>query len=101
MSGGSLGYVYSKEPEELLEQSNLEYLQHTEERLLKLGYIDIARDVRRLIEYSISARNRIDVLHDQLRDVFRAVEWELSGDYGRDDLIRVLEKYRTAEEQEA
>ena len=98
MSGGRLDYLYSKEPYEMLEQSNLEYLQYAEDRLLKLGYTDIARDVRRLIEYSISARNRISVLHDQLRDVIHAVEWELSGDYGKDNLFQVLEGYRESKE---
>ena len=92
MSGGSLGYLYCAEPESLFDR--ISDMERVEQELLRIGYSDVARDVRRLIEYCQSAYNRIDVLSEQLKDVFHAVEWRLSSDYGEDNLIKHLEMYR-------
>lgn len=92
MSGGSHNYLFCKEPVDLF--YHIEELEMAERDLLRLGYSDIAKDVRRLIEYLQTAENRISVLARQLRDVFKAVEWYESGDYGDETLTRVLEKYR-------
>lgn len=92
MSGGSLNYLCWKEwPEICGCQQDLETVERV---LIEYGYTDIARDVRRLIEYCLSAENRIDVLAEQLRDVFHAVEWYESCDYGKDELVRDLDAYR-------
>ena len=97
MSGGSLGYLYNREVPELFECHNLEYMERVEKELIERGYMDIAKDVRRLIEYIKTATIRIGVLAENLNDVFHAVEWTLSSDYGEDDLIEYLEKYRRGE----
>ena len=92
MSGGSLGYLYCKEPEDLF--NRLDVLLDAETYLIQHGYEDIASDVRRLIEYIQTARIRIGVLHKNLADVFHAIEWHLSADYGEDTAKRVFEEYR-------
>ena len=94
MSGGSLSYLYCKEASEMLSEYNIENLAYAEEELLRRGYEDIAKDVRRLIEYCHTARNRISVLKEQLNDVLHAIEWTIDADYGEDTLIRHLEEYR-------
>lgn len=99
MSGGSLSYLFCKEVDELFLQSNIENMEHAERYLLRAGYKDIAKDVRRLIEYVESAKNRIGVLHEELSDVFHAIEWCMSGDYGKDSMIKALERYRTGKEE--
>lgn len=96
MSGGSLNYLASKEPEDLF--NSIEDLEEVEQILLQLNYQDIARDVRRLIEYLRTAYNRIDVLSIQLTDVFHSVEWWKSADYGDDTLRKHLDAYRAGEE---
>lgn len=93
MSGGSLNYLCYKEPCQLFEY--VEDMERVEATLLAKGYKDIAQDVRRLIEYVRSAENRIGVLKDQLTDVFHAVEWYISADYGDASLVATLEKYRS------
>ena len=98
MSGGSLNYLYCKEPEELFKY--IGEIEEVEDILLRYGYTDIARDVRRLIEYIKSAYVRIDVLSEQLKDVFHAVEWRQSCDYGECSLIEHLELYRTGKKKE-
>ena len=95
MSGGSLGYLSYKEPCELF--NYISEIEEVEAFLLNRGELDIAKDVRRLIEYLRSAENRIGVLKDRLEDVFHAVEWYMSGDTGEDSLNRELNLYRDKE----
>lgn len=94
MSGGSLNYLCYKEPADLF--NHVGDLQEVEEFLLARGAKDIATDVRRLIEYILSAEVRIGVLSEQLTDVFHAVEWHISADIGDDSLAKTLEEYRRA-----
>ena len=97
MSGGSLNYLCYKEPEELFHY--LRELEEVEQELLTRGAQDVARDVRRLIEYIKSAEIRISILSEQLNPIFRAVEWRPSADIGDDSLLKVIEEYRTYKEE--
>lgn len=92
MSGGSLDYLFSKEPEELFYATYS--LEQAEKYLIECGAVDVAKDVRRLIEYVLSARNRIEVMQENLREVFKAIEWEQSGDSGKDRVDRAIAAYR-------
>lgn len=95
MSGGSFNYLYNAETHELLEHYRISDMEVMEQILIAMGYVDIARDVRRLIEYCLSAENRISVLFEQLEDVFHDIEWYHSADIGEETLIKRLEKYRS------
>lgn len=92
MSGGSLNYLCYKEPKQLFD--HIDDMEEVEFVLLRAGYADIAKDVRRLIEYVKTAENRISVLRDKLENVFHAVEWYCSADYSRDSLIAAFDLYR-------
>ena len=94
MSGGSHNYLYCAETHELLEGYRIRDMEEMEQCLIAIGYVDIAKDVRRLIEYCLSAENRIDVLREQLKGVFRDIEWYHSADIGKGTLIERLEQYR-------
>lgn len=96
MSGGSFNYLYCKEAHELFDATS--DLEDVELYLLQRGDKDIARDVRRLIEYVKTAENRIGVLQGNLTGVFKAVEWRVSADWGEEQLQRALDKYRNGEE---
>lgn len=100
MSGGSMNYLYLKAVPDLFTQESIEDMESTEALLLSEGYLDIAKDVRRLIEYIKSAENRIGVLHKHLEGVFHAAEWYVDADYGKDSLVRELEKYRRGDADE-
>ena len=92
MSGGSYNYLcYTSMPEIL---GRLEDMERMENYLLKEGYTDIAKDIRRLMEYCRTAENRINVLVEQLEDVFHDIEWYHSGDISKDSLKETLEEYR-------
>ena len=92
MSGGSHNYLCFSEMPDII--SRISDMEEMEQELISLGYKDIAKDTRRLIEYCISAENRISVLFEQLQDVFHAIEWFDSGDIGEETLIKEFEKYR-------
>lgn len=92
MSGGSHNYLcYAEMPDIIGRTADMEDM---EQALIEEGYTDIAKDVRRLIEYCKSAEVRIGTLFEQLEDVFHAVEWYHSADIGKDSLIERLERYR-------
>lgn len=92
MSGGSLNYLHCAETGQLF--CRIDDMEQVEAVLLAEGYEDIAQDVRRLIEYVKTAENRISVLQHNLANVFHAVEWYLSADYGKNTMLGVLNLYR-------
>lgn len=92
MSGGSLNYLYCKDPDDL--HNHIFDLTRAELYLLREGYDDVAKDVHRLIEYVITSRNRITVLQENLKEVFKSIEWNLSGDSGKDRVEKAIEAYR-------
>lgn len=99
MSGGSYDYLCYIEYFQLLEPYRIRTLEDMERRFIELGYIDIAKDFRRLIEYIISANNRVEVLAENLNKLMHDIEWLDSGDIGKDTLARTVEEYRGGEEE--
>lgn len=98
MSGGSHNYLcYTEMPDIIGRTADMEEVEQT---LIEFGYIDIAKDVRRLIEYCKSAQIRVGVLFEQLNGVFHDVEWYCSADIGEETLIERLEAYRTPKNDE-
>ncbi len=92
MSGGSHNYLcYASFPEIMKRTSDM---LEVEKELIKLGYTDIAKDVRRLIEYCYTAENAINVLCENLEDVFHDVEWYCSADISKQEVVKRLEQYR-------
>lgn len=94
LSGGSFDYLCYKDVPELMNSSSIADLESMVQHLQEYGYEDIARDTQRLIEYIQSASIRIEVLSENLNDVFHAVEWHESGDISRETMIERLENYR-------
>ena len=79
---------------ELMNSSSIANLESMVQHLQEYGYEDIARDTQRLIEYIQSASIRIEVLSENLNDVFHSVEWHESGDISRETMFERLENYR-------
>lgn len=92
MSGGSHNYLcWAEMPDIIGRTADMEDIEQT---LIQEGYTDIAKDVRRLIEYCKSAETRISVLFEQLENVFHDIEWYDSADISKETLIKRLEQYR-------
>lgn len=95
MSGGSINYLYCKDPAELFDCAiDIEDMTET---LIKLNYLDVAKDMTRLAEYIKTARNRVEVLSEQLKPIMRAVEYYVSCDISEDTLKERIEEYRNDE----
>jgi len=91
MSGGSCNYVFSQELTE--RKSELERIV---ERLLSLGLGTSEACLRTRI--IISLFEQIDTIagispHHGLRKVWRAVEWQLSGDFAEDELREDVKEF--------
>ena len=99
MSGGSLNYLYNTQFNDIFDR--IKDMETVENELISDGYTDIAADVRRLIEYCLSAEIRISVLFDHLSDVFHAVEWYYSSDYGEKDMLEAFDEYRNGKDVQA
>lgn len=97
MSGGSYSYLYCKDACELFEYHHTEQLEDMADRFLELGYEDVARDFRRLVEYIKSAQIRVDVLAKQLKDLMHDIEWFDSADIGEESLAKTVEEYRRSD----
>lgn len=92
MSGGSLDYLYTKEAGELFDR--VESMEQAESFLIGHGILDVAKDVRRLIEYVKSAEIRINTLKEQLNEVLWAIEWCIDCDISYSDVEEAIEQYR-------
>ena len=95
MSGGSFNYLYCKDPAELFDCAI--DIDDMTETLIKLNYLDVAKDMTRLAEYIKTARNRVEVLSEQLKPIMKAVEYYVSCDYSEENVKEAVEKYRNDE----
>ena len=98
MSGGSLNYIYCRDIDDLFSYDSIMDLEGAVDILQQYNYIDVEKDVRRLIEYIKCARNRVEVLHKLLGPVLKGAEWCDCCDIGPEDLAKIIEKYRTGGE---
>lgn len=98
MSGGIFNYLCFANMPDVIGRTN--DMEDIESVLINLGYTDIAKDMRRLIEYCKSAENRISILFEQLNGVIHDIKWFESGDISESTLIESLENYRVAGDTE-
>lgn len=98
MSGGSHNYLCCSQMPDIISRTT--DMEEMEQILIEFGYTDIAKDVRRLIEYCRSVQIRVGVLFEQLEDVFHDVEWYCSADISKETLIKRLEAYRKIKNDE-
>ncbi len=86
MSGGSYNYLCYQDLD-TLRQSNLKAMI---ERLRELGHEDAAQESAKIFDLF----DEIETIMDRMREVWHAVEWRDSGDYGRDQTTRIIEEWR-------
>ena len=91
MSGGCFGYLCYKEPLDL--PNSQESILSMAERLKELGSEQAAEETKNLItliqEYEAAAALSIE----RLKDLWKAVEWHDSGDWGIEDIEEQNQKY--------
>jgi hypothetical protein len=96
MSGGSYDYLYGKDPYSILEaQDDLERMSN---RLAGLGYAeDAAKETEEFVLIIRQFLNRAGARIDRLAQVWKAVEWWDSCDWGEEETKKALAKYRGEE----
>ena len=88
MSGGSYNYLCFKETTDIVSEE----LEAMATRLKEMGYIEISKDTEEIASFFLTLNEKIE----RLRDVWHAVEWMDSGDWGPEQAIKELDKYRSA-----
>lgn len=92
MSGGSYNYLCHRDATGLLE--SLGQIEAMADRLSELGFADAARETHEVRLTVLQSRARLDAMIDRLRDVWHAVEWLDSCDWGLDAVLRYVHAYR-------
>ena len=92
MSGGSFNYLCYADCEKII--SMRQELKAMEERLLELGFKDVASEVL-IIKQSIdSFEFRINKRLKDIQETFRAVEWMDSGDSDFESVKKAVDRWR-------
>ena len=92
MSGGSYNYLCYKEHYDIHEAK--EELNQMRDRLVELGFTDVAGETESILLMLQSFELRLQTRIDRLRDVWGSVEWMDSGDSGIEEVKDEVEKYR-------
>ena len=92
MSGGSYNYLCYEDGFEI--HNKRQELNEMRDRLTELGYLDAAKETESILLMLDSFEVRIQARIDRLKDVWHAVEWYDSCDYGKDSVDESIEKYR-------
>jgi hypothetical protein len=92
MSGGSYNYLCYKESYDIHERK--EELNEMRDRLIELGFADVAGETESVLLMLKSFEVRLQTRIDRLKGVWRAVEWMDSGDSGIEYVEDSVNKYR-------
>lgn len=92
MSGGSFDYLCTKDYNDLCNQQAI--ISEMRDKLTEMGYEDAARETESVNLIIDAFRVRMETRLKRLSNVWHAVEWYVSHDYGRDQVEKAIEKYR-------
>lgn len=92
MSGGSYNYLCIKDFPEICEKQS--DINDMVDRLIKLGYIDAAKETESVNLMIDAFQVRIEARLERLQKVWHAVEWFDSNDWGIEDVKKAIKEYR-------
>lgn len=99
MSGGSYSYLYCKSFDQLVDDDC--ELEEMANRLAGLGYAeDAARETKDMLLLIRRTKKEFEDKMLRLADVWQAIEWWDSGDWGEDQAKEALAKYRAERAQD-
>ncbi|MEV5944407.1 hypothetical protein [Streptomyces sp. NPDC051994] len=90
MSGGSYNYLFCHVRGLEEQRGDLEEMA---KRLAELAYAQGAAEATRRV---MALLDQAEAASQELAEVWRAVEWWDSGDYGEDQVREAIEEYRTS-----
>lgn len=91
MSGGAFNYLYCDDTEDFFKRAD--DLEEMKEILEKHGYKNISKDVTSLISYIKDSIRFVDEKCEELRPIFKAIEYFESGDIGKEEMYSVFDVY--------
>ena len=92
MSGGSYDYLCFKDAYEI--SNYREQLCKMRDKLTELGFKDAAKETESILLILDSFEVQVQARIDRLHLLWQAIEWEQSGDYGMEDVIKAVHIYR-------
>ena len=92
MSGGSYDYLCFKDFPEICEKPH--DINDMRDRLTQLGYLDVAKETESVNLIIDSFRVRIEARLKRLGEVWKAIEWYDSNDWGIEEVEEAIKKYR-------
>lgn len=97
MAAGSFGYLYTVYGLNGLDGiiSHSEEIKEMATSLLEMGYDDIASDTESALELATVMDDILRLVIGRLEPVWEAVEFNHSGDWGRERVEEIVEKYRS------
>ena len=93
MSGGSYNYLCHKDANDIHEHR--QELNAMRDRLIELGHLDAAKETESVLLMLDDFYVRLQARIERLNPIWRAVEWCDSCDWGKEDVIEAVEKYRS------
>ena len=94
MSGGSYNYLCNREAGEILDGQGASDLVEMRDALRERGVLDAAGQTDAVIATIAEARQLVEMRLEALRDVWKAVEWHDSGDWGPERIDGAIAEYR-------
>lgn len=88
MSGGSFDYLFCKDAHRLVDAES--DVQRMAVQLFEMGFKDASKKTRRILGLIRS----IERIQDEMADVWQAVEWFCSSDWGPDQVEEAIDKWR-------
>lgn len=94
MSGGSLNYLCSQGPDELLNRR--EDLESARDWLIGYDAADVAQVITDIIALAAQYRDAVETKMEAVYSVLHELEWWRSCDHSEEDFRRALADYRAA-----
>ena len=94
MSGGSYNYLCHRDAGDVLDGQGAEDLVAMRDALRGLGFLDAAGQTDAVIATIAEARQLVELRMETLRDVWKAVEWHDSNDWGPERIDDAIAAYR-------
>lgn len=95
MSGGYFNYLCAKDAADILRDSTLEDLQEMSFALrMRPDGAEVAAATFAALQDARESLERLQSRIDQLRPVWKAVEWKFSGDWGDERVSQAITDYR-------
>ena len=92
MSGGSYNYLCYADADDI--HYKIPDITSMRDRLIELGYKDAAKETEGLILMIEAYQLRLETRLERLEDIWKAVEWCDSGDWGLEDIEEAIKEYR-------